>query len=366
MEFFRQALILTFLFSVSVGVAQEQAGASYIDLNYFQGNIMEHNPDLTHLVTGHPTGMILSWNKRTDGSSDWHQLYNYPDLGLSFSWQDMKNESLGHNFSLYAHANFYFFHRKMVFRIGQGLAVATNPYDKEDNFRNNVYGSRIMSSTYMMLNYKQERLIDRWGLNLGLSLLHYSNGSVKAPNTSTNSILFNFGVNYDLITEPLVRVRDAVKTRFREPLRYNFVFRSGVNESDLVGSGQFPFFVGSFYVDKRINIKSALQLGLDAFFSDFLIEYNRYRAIAYPDEGRTGGEDYRRVGMFAGHELFIGKTSLLTQFGYYLYAPVVYEDRVYSRMGLKRYLGDHFFGVLTLKTHWAKAEALELGIGYRL
>ena len=76
--------------------------------------------------------------------------------------------------------------------------------------------------------------------------------------------------------------------------------------------------------------------------------------------------DYKRVGLFVGHELFINKLSLVTQFGYYVYYPFDFEGRTYQRIGLKRYFGDRWFGALTLKSHAAKAEALEFGIGVRL
>ena len=79
-----------------------------------------------------------------------------------------------------------------------------------------------------------------------------------------------------------------------------------------------------------------------------------------------GNEDYRRIGIFAGHELFINKLSLLTQLGYYVYYPYDFEGRTYFRIGLKRYFGEKLFGALTLKSHGAKAEAVEFGIGIRL
>ena len=85
-----------------------------------------------------------------------------------------------------------------MFRIGQGIAFTTNPYDKFNNHKNIAFGSKFMSSTYVMLNYKKERIIDRFGLQAGLALLHYSNANVKAPNTSINSITFNVGIVYNL------------------------------------------------------------------------------------------------------------------------------------------------------------------------
>ena len=354
------------LFLISfIGLSQETKRSSYLDVNYFKGNIALHNDDILHLITGHPEGVIISWNKKTFGEKHWEQRYGYPDYGVSFAYQNLKNEVLGNNVSLYAHYNFYFFNRNLMVRIGQGLAFTTNPYDKFKNPRNIAFGSKFMSSTYAMVNYKKERIFDRFGMQGGLALLHYSNANIKAPNTSINSVTVNLGIVYDLNGE-LDYISDLEDGKLTQPVKYNLVFRSGVNESDVVGSGQFPFYIFSAYADKRINHKSAFQLGADVFFSNFLKELIYYNSVAFPENNVIGNEDYRRIGIFAGHELFINKLSLLTQLGYYVYYPYDFEGRTYFRVGLKRYIGENLFGAITLKSHGAKAEAVELGVGIRL
>ncbi|XLS29944.1 acyloxyacyl hydrolase [Flavobacteriaceae bacterium M23B6Z8] len=362
-------IFLVFLFFYSVFVfSQENKNVGVLDVNYFYGNTARHNDDILHLITGHPEGLILSYSKKTFGYEEWEQQYNYPDYGVSFTYQNLKNEFLGENYGLYAHYNFYFLKRKFMFRIGQGLAVTTNPYDRETNFRNVAFGTRLLSSTYLMLNYRKENIFDRFGIQAGFSLIHYSNANVEAPNTSVNTITFNLGVTYNLSdTEPeyLYNLHKNTKS-YREPIRYNAVIRTGVNESDVIDSGQFGFLIFTGYADKRLNRKSGIHAGAELFLSNFLKEFITYRGIAFPgDFGIDGDEDYKRVGIFAGHELYINRFSVLTQLGYYVYYPVEFEGRVYLRAGLKRYFGNHFFGELTLKSHGAKAEALEFGLGYR-
>ena len=354
-----------FLFFGVASFSQEKTTNSYFDLNYFKGNIALHNNDILHLIQGHPEGVILGWNKKTFGENAWESRFNYPDYGVSFSYQNLKNEVLGNNYALYGHYNFYFFKRNLMFRIGQGIAFTTNPYHPENNHKNIAFGSRFMSSTYVMLNYKKERLIDKFGLQAGLSLIHYSNANVKAPNTSINSLTFNVGVNYNLDDNTQEFITHS-KEKFSEPIKYNLVFRSGVNESDVVGSGKYAFYIFSAYADKRINHKSAFQLGTDVFFSNFLKEFIYYNAVAFPSRNIDPDTDYKRVGIFAGHELFINKLSVVTQFGYYVYYPFDFEGRTYQRIGLKRYFNDKWFASLTLKSHAAKAEAVEVGIGIRL
>lgn len=346
--------------------SQTQQATYFIDVNYFKGNIALHNNDILHLIKGHPEGIIISWNKKTFGKQDWEQRYNYPDYGVSFAYQNLKNDVLGNNYSLYAHYNFYFLNRNLLLRIGQGLAYTTNPYDKFENHKNIAFGSRILSSTYAMLNYKKERLIDRFGLQAGLSLIHYSNANVKAPNTSINSVTFNFGITYNLDENEPNFINTITEEKYTEPLKINLVFRSGINESDIVDSGQYPFYVFSAYADKRLSHKSSIQLGADVFFSKFLKELIYYKSIAFPEEHVSGDEDWKRVGMFVGHELFINKMSVLSQLGYYVYYPYDFEGRTYFRVGLKRYFGDTWFAALTLKSHGAKAEAVEFGLGVRL
>ncbi len=355
------------LFPILMFSQEEDPNLFNVDASYFYGTILEHNPDISHLITDHPTGLILSYNKKTYGFKDWESRYNYPDWGFSFIHQDMKNQYLGENYSLYAHFNFYFFKRNLNLRIGQGIAYATNPYDKEDNFINNAYGSDLLSTTYLMFNYKKENIYKGFGLHAGISVIHYSNANVKAPNNSTNTFVFNVGANYlfNHENEPEYIPSSEVK-KFTEPIKYNLAFRTGINESDVIGTGQYPFYNFSFYADKRINRKSALQIGTDVFFAEFLKELIYYYSVAFPELDVSGDEDWRRLGIFVGHELFINKMSFITQLGYYVYYDYDFEGRVYNRIGLKRYFGDKFFGALTLKSHGAKAEAVEFGFGVRL
>jgi hypothetical protein len=286
-------------------------------------------------------------------------------MGASFIYQDMVNPTLGKNYGLYAHFNFYFFKRNVQLRIGQGIAYTTNPYDKNDNFRNNAYGSRFLSSTFLMLNYHKENIYKGLGFKAGVSVIHYSNANVKAPNTSTNTLAFNAGITYTLLEDEPDFIRRE-KVKMIEPVKYNLAFRTGINESDNIGAGQFPFYIVSGYADKRLGRKSAIQLGADVFFSNFLKDLIRFQSVSFPENNVAADTDFKRVGVFIGHELFINNLSVTSQLGYYVYYPFDFEGRVYNRMGLKRYFGDKWFAEVSLKSHGAAAEAVEFGVGIRL
>ncbi len=346
-------------------VAQKKDKNFTLDYTPFYGTILEHSPGIAHLIQEHPSGFMLSYNVKTYGDKKWEALYNYPDYGVSFLFQDMKTETLGKHYGLFAHYNFYFLNRNLSLGIGTGISYNTNPYDKEENFRNVAYASHLLSATYLKLNYRKENIIKGFGLHAGVSLIHYSVGSIKSPNTSTNILAFNLGVNY--MWKSSERDYNIIeRKKYSEPIAYNIVFKTGIVESDVINSGQYPFYILTAYADKRVSNKSSFHLGTEIFFSNFLKEHIKHRAIAYPNGGVTGNEDYKRVGVFGGYELHINRTSIFAQLGYYAYYPYDFEGKVYTRLGLKRTFGKQMFGSMAVKSHAAKAEAIEIGIGIRL
>jgi len=367
----KKALLFFILFSFLKVFSQEQEKQpTYFDVQIFRGNVYRHTKDVGHLITGHPEGFLLSYNWKTFGEKEWQQVYDYPDYGISLHHVDFKNEYLGRNYALGLHYNFYFFNRQLMFRISQGIGITTNPYDKENNNKNNAFGTTIMDNNYFLLQYKKENIFDKIGLQVGFMLTHFSNGRFKAPNSGINTIALNFGLNYNL-QENREFIRDSLpdKVFYKENIKYNIAFRTGISEGPMPHLGQRQFYHIGGYADKRIGRKSAIQLGTDVFFSRYLRDYIKFVSVAFPPEHESYAKsdtDYKRVGLFIGHELFINKLSIETQFGYYIYKPFDYEIDVYQRVGLKYYLYKKIFTGVGLKTHGGRAEAIEATVGIRL
>ena len=99
--------VLVFCFLFGISFSQEKQHTSSFDVNYFKGNIALHNNDILHLITGHPEGVILSWNKKTYGFNEWEQRFNYPDYGVSFAYQNLKNDVLGNITDPYGKFNYF-------------------------------------------------------------------------------------------------------------------------------------------------------------------------------------------------------------------------------------------------------------------
>ena len=363
--------LVTFLLLTCSIVMSSQENSSYIQADYFYGNVLGSNPDALIFLEGHPKGFFVSYNQRTNGREDWQEHYNYPDFGYSFGYQDYNSEILGKLYSVYGHYNFYLTNRKsanqLILRSGIGLAYATNPYDKETNNKNTALGTALNSSTYLKLYFQRENLFENIGVNAGLTFIHASNSNIKSPNSGVNVWAASVGLSYDLDNseEPRVFIPSTSSREFKEPIKLNFALRGGVNESAIINSGVKPFYVVSAYADKRLNRKSAIQFGADLYISPILKTYYELNLVI-PHTNLRETNSYSRVGLFLGHELFINKMSIETQFGYYVKYPFEYDSRVYETVGVKRYFGDKWFGSVRLKAHGANAETVEFGFGVRL
>ncbi len=361
----RFAILCLLVYNLSY--SQESFLPDAIDANFLTGNILPHSPDLYHLIKGHPKGFLLNFTNRTSGEKSWHKLYNYPDYGYYFLHQDFENHILGKNYSAGFFYNFYFLRRHLSVKLAQGATLNTNPHNNETNNKNTAFGSSYLLNANVGLSYKRENIFENIGVQAGLIFTHYSNGRIKSPNSGINTYNINVGLNYNL--SETTQKNDSVpilSLKFTEPIRYNFVFRSGVNESPTIGSGQKLFYHFGFYADKRINRKSALHLGTEVFLTTSRKEYIRFRAIAYPEKPVDINTDYRRASLFIGHELFINKVSIETQIGYYIYDPFKFDIPIYNRIGAKYYFCDKIFTGVALKTHGFLAEAIEFSVGCRL
>ena len=337
--------LLLFLFVCSSAISQENWSAS---LHYHQGAIVPHSKNISHLITTKPTGFLFTINHRTTGNKSWQHEYRFPDVGFSFHTQFNHNKTLGDLYGAYGHYNFYFLNRKLQLRVAQGVAYATNPYNKETNFRNVAYGSKWMPSTYFMLSYDQPRIWHNIGLNAGISFMHHSNATIKSPNTSTNTLSLNLGLLYHFSDEDLV-TKSSSYTDYPQKMRYNLLFRTGVNESHIIGMGQKPFYHIAAIAEKPLNNYGAVQLGTEFFLSNSLKD-----------------TDWKRIGLFVGYEWYLNKLTAEGNIGYYIHDEYKKNGSLYQRLGLRYYVTPNVFGIMSLKTHFAKAEAFEVGVGYKL
>ncbi|HLV45631.1 MAG TPA: acyloxyacyl hydrolase [Flavobacterium sp.] len=335
-----------------------------IESQYYTGSILPHSDQITHLITDKPSGFLVSASTTAFKNSFWKKHYNYPDIGFSFHYQNNHNQTLGDLYGLFAHYDFYFFNRRLNLRIAQGVAFASNPFDRETNFRNLAYGSHWMPSTYFQLMYRQN-IWKNWQAFGGLFLIHHSNATIKTPNISTNTVALTAGLSYTFEKSNNETLFENIPEIYSK-IRYSLAFRSGINESHIVGMGQKPFYHFTFATYKRLGYTGSIQLGTELFLSNTVKETIAFIVNSFPESDLPADTDWKRIGVFAGYEMHLNRLSLEGNVGIYVYDKYKENGALYQRLGLRYYVTKNWFGSMSLKTHFAKAEAFELGIGYKL
>lgn len=361
--------IVYILIFITFNINAQNKKHHYFDFDTFYGIALEHDKSLATAIQGNPFGFIAGYSITNTSNKEWTKYYNYPDFGFSILYQNTNSDILGEMYGAYVHYTFYLNDRnatnKFQFRTAFGLGYITNPYHKINNPFNYSLSTKLAGSAYFKLNYQRNFLKGKLGLQSGISIIHFSNAAFKNHNLGLNTLAFNLGVNYNFNNEPYQFEKKESTPKEMGNEKYSLIFRTGVNESKIADSGQYPFYVVTFQVAKKVNYKTTLTTGADYFKADFLNNY-----LQLEKELETGSIDttqYKtdRIGVFIGHELYINHFSMISQIGYNVYYPNKYVSRIYERFGFKTHLTNHIFTELTLKLNLFRAEGLEFGLGYQ-
>ena len=73
-----------------------------------------------------------------------------------------------------------------------------------------------------------------------------------------------------------------------------------------------------------------------------------------------------KPGVHVLHQLRFSRLSLVTQLGFYIYAKDKSDGPIYDRLAIQYKLNNNILLNVALKTHFAKADFVEWGIGYSI
>lgn len=355
--------ILFFFIVTPFGIIVSQdlidIGASHI-----QG-ININKPGDREFGTTQPIGVELRFNKQKTGEAYWEKLFNYPQTGWSLTWINHRNTYLNHTIAINRYVNCVFLRRKffeMYLKLSQGAMVATNIYERgsDKNAKyNNAIGQHLNFSEEFGLGitvYPSKKL----AINIGATAIHYSNGAMAQPNDGLNLLMFNVGLSYLNQSRKDIVFSEPVKPDFDKRVKLNINPGVGFKQLNRNDEVKYQLFTFSLYADKMLTRVNAINLGIDVYVNGA----EKKVASMY---GSYAGKDYKRIGISAGHELFIGKVGLLTQVGYYVYSPIPSNSNFYQKFGFKYYLNELFFTTFTAKIYNMEiSDEIAWGIGMRL
>jgi len=355
-------------FNVSVILAQNQSQQNTsIETNFFYGKLIEHDKKIKKSIQGNPYGFTVSINTENNKNSRFNKLFNSPIKGFTFLYENFNSTVLGETYAGYRHYTYKLnssknsqFHLTTSF----GLAYNTKPYHKINNNQNFAIGSRLLTSAILKFSYFKLLNKEKIGIHTGLSLIHFSNFGFKNPNLGINTVALNFGINYYLTKNKIIpKTPSSLQESTKQFIKYNLVIRGGYNESIKINSGLKPFYTLSFYGSKQLNNYSTFTSGIDYSHATFLKKY--IESINIEKELNHNKNEFDRIGIFIGHELAQNNFSFISQIGYTIYYPFPYISRIYERFGFNYKLSKHIFSEISMKVNLFRAEALEIGIGYR-
>jgi hypothetical protein len=322
------------------------------------GFLIAHRPIMSHMPKEFTKCLEFNLLFQTKGTKSWHQEMNQPKFGFSFVATSAGNkELLGNLYGSYAFLQFPVLGKKHNFlygKIGTGLGFASKVFDQQNNPKNIALSSHVNALINFGLFYQHN--FKKSHLNLGLDLTHLSNGASKMPNLGVNLPYFTlaYGRNF----------RETTKSEFKEASKlksdwsYLFVGIGGFKETYPTGGKKYPVIAGSFFAQKLFSHKVGYETGLDFIYKPSI---NTYKPIIY-----KANESFLQMAIYNGYLMTLDKLQIVVGLGIYLKDEFLADDFFYNRVGFRYYFKENFFANLTLKSHWAKADYVEYGIGIRL
>lgn len=364
-------LVFLLLLEAVSAIAQLDTTSNWsLAISPHAGFVIPHHKSMAHLIQGHSVGCHLYAKRLVDGTKYWHEAYNVPEHGVDVTYSNTGNqEQLGRQYSLSYLINLPLNGKRYVddylrissrgyrhwLGLGLGMGYATKRWDLESNHQAAVLGSR--GNVAISLQYSARVVAFRSGeIRAGIRLSHLSNGAFQLPNLGTN----NAGL---FVSYAVGENRSSYMKVIPQPALEKYLVSCGL----VAGLKEIPPPTGRKYIatvfsllgERRVSYKSAFGLG-----TDILFDSSSRPLVLQRSEVAIQNKQAIQLGAIFSYSLFFDRFSLKIQQGYYLIDKQRLNGSLYHRAGLRYEITPNLFAQLTLKTHFAKADYGELGIGY--
>jgi len=356
----------------------------YLRFGYQNGTVLMTNGFLEgENESGQPIdhfqAICLDVGWQTNGSEDWHHLYNFPSYGVGIFGADFFNdEELGKPTSLYG---FFVWPlsrgTRWDFNFDLAFGITDNwvSYDPVNNPNNTAIGAGRSVHIQGGLN-AEYRLAKRWSLIGGVTTTHFSNGGTQLPNNGLNIFSPVLYIKHHLQNTPPVPARHGV-TEYNSRWDLTFTGSGGIRNLnlDIEDHDQREeylnrdYFVGNFTMalGRQFSPMIRLTMGLDVTYDESVHDLVELEAYNRGENAEHNGTEKFDLAAFAGYEHVVNRTRFLLQVGY-IFARNDVEGRLprfYQRVGLKQFFYENWFAGLNVRFHeLGSADNLEYNIGF--
>jgi hypothetical protein len=361
-------VLILILFFTHTGLAQKPdhnssdaitlPGKWGIETRATYGFLIAHRVALMPLQEQHLYSAELSLFKTTSGAQEWERKFLFPEKGIHLAWiQPGSPEKLGSAFAIYPYLDFPLQKKsdcQFWLRYGMGLGYIQHIFDPEINYTNSAIGTHVNGVIHIGISFRKN-LAEHASLALGAGMTHFSNGSLKMPNLGINLPAATISINHYF-----GKSEKCNSSPYRDTTRMGSVgvfVAGGIKEIyPALGPRYHALTLSSTYNFPTMH-KSDLGIGADVFYDNSLCIKN----------GRETGDYSKtsnyRIGIHGAYQLRVASIGLLFNMGFYPYTAYKNDGLFYHRIGL-RYYFSNLFACINLKTHYARADYIEWGLGW--
>lgn len=345
-------LLLVLTSITSFGQKFEDA---WVEVRGKMGFLAAHRSIMGHLPTNHAYALEVSYLLQTKNRKNWHTAYNHPTLGVTgFAGSAGNNELLGYYFGAYGFVNLPFVNRKhymLSAKLGCGLAYGTKYYNPETNILGMAVSTPI--SAQIVLALEQRFKFGNHSITAGIDMTHFSNAATKVPNLGLNLPYVSLGYGYRIhrSIDTTVRIHDFVKS-----WEFGAMAIASRKEVFPTGGRKYPIFGLNIFARRYFRPKTGMEVSFDIMSNQSIMDY-------HSDVPKRQMEIIQ-LGVFVGYLLPFDKFHLITGMGVYVRDKFKPDELLYHRVGM-RYVFNNGINInLVLKSHWARADYAEFGLGY--
>lgn len=353
----RIVLALYFLCCLAGPLLSQQDRETWLEARGKAGFLIAHRSSMGHMAQEHAYAGEFSYFIKPKGEKAWHSLFRDPLYGFTFFTGTVGSKQyLGHYFGLYSFIEFPFVKYKaysFAGKIGSGIGYGTKVYDSETNILNVAIGTHFNAQICLAL-------VSRFTLgknmfSLSLDMTHFSNGSTKIPNLGINVPYVSLAYSRKL-TEKKDEKREEHFDLKKRRLEYGAILIGSMQEVFPGFNHKYPVIgldlVGRYF----FGGKSAMEVSFDLFSKQSIKNYQ-------PDVEKSQ-LDMLQMGVYCGYIIPLDRVHILIGMGAYLRDKYSPADPLYHRLGFRYVFPNGLNLNLALKSHWARADYIEYGIGY--
>ena len=319
------------------------------------GFLLAHRGLMAHLPQAPAIAGEFSYIYRTSNKKPWHESYRQPLVGGTLFFGSVgNNQILGHFTGLYGFVELPIVKRKhyrLDFKFATGLGYTNKPFDPELNPENVAIGSRV--NAMMCFALKQSWRFENYALTFGIDMTHFSNASYQMPNLGVNVPYLSLGVQKFM---PNARKEKLPTVLERPHFTYGFSAIVSAKEMNPKGVGRYPVLAAALFARKYLSPKAGLEASIDVIYKTSL--------LSHPSYPQAAGLDPLQIGVFIGYVQPFDRLHFIYGVGTYLRDVLQPDEPIYIRLGSRYAVRPNLDAFATLKTHYAKADYMELGLAY--